>query len=185
VPSQEEITLETRAKKAAKQATETGQIGRRKTESKTTILAAILQKSKEKRELPKGIGKYTIEMDRALLGKHTKLLYDSFKHIEAEILAQLRTGMATLDEYLHRIGASELDQCECGQASESVKHFLFRCTQWDQQRHQLFRETNTRRECLSLFLGGKAPFDPVKWKPNVLAVRATVKYAIAIGRLKF
>ena len=113
VPSQEEITLNTRAKKAAKQATETGQIGRRKIGSKATILAAILQKSREKRELPKGIGKYTIEIDGALPGKHTKLLHDSFKRTEAEILAQLRTGMARLNEYLHRTRASESDQCDC------------------------------------------------------------------------
>jgi hypothetical protein len=184
VPSQEEITLKTRAKNAAKQATETGQIGRRKIGSKATILAATLQKSKKK-ELPKGIGKYTIEMDRALPENHTKLLYNSFKRTEAEILAQLRTGMARLNEYLHRIGASESDQCACGQASETVKHFLFRCTQWDQQRRQLFRETDTRRGCLSFFLGGKAPSDPAKWTPNVSAVRATVKYAIATERLKF
>jgi hypothetical protein len=82
------------------------------------------------------MGKYTTEMDRALPGKHKKLLYDSFKCTEAIILAQLRTGMARLNEYLHRIGASESDQCACGQASESLKHFLFQCTQWDRQRHQ-------------------------------------------------
>jgi hypothetical protein len=43
---------------------------------------------------------------------------------------------------------------------------------------------DTKRGCLSFFLGGKAPLDPVMWAPNVIAVRATVKYAIATGRLK-
>ena len=37
---------------------------------------------------------------------------------------------------------------------------------------------------LSFFLDGKALSDPVKWTPNVSAVRATVKYAIATERLK-
>jgi hypothetical protein len=84
----------------------------------------------------------------------------------------------------HRIGASESEQCACGQASESVEHFLFRFTQWDRQRYQLFRETDTRSGCLSFFLGGKAPSDPVKWTLNIPAVRATVKYATTICRLK-
>lgn len=185
MPSQEKITLKTRAKKAAKKATGTGQIGRRKIGSKATVLAAILQKSRGKRELPKGVGKYTTELDRVLPGKHTKLLYDSLKRTEAGILAQLRTGIARLNEYPHRIGVSESDQCECGQASESVNHFLFRRTKWDQRRHQLFRETDTRKGCLSFFLGGKAPSDLIKWAPNISAVRATVKYAMARGRLNF
>jgi hypothetical protein len=140
---------------------------------------------REKRELPKGVGKYTTELDRALPGKHTKLLYNSLKRTEASILAQLCTGKARLNEYLHQVGASKSDQCACGQASESVKHFLFRCTQWDHQRHQLFHKTDTRRGCLSFFLGGKAPSDPAKWAPNMSAVRATVKYTIATERLKF
>jgi hypothetical protein len=114
VPSQGEITLKTRAKKAAKQATAAERAGSRKLGSKSTILGVTLQKSRENRELPKGIGKYTTGMDRALAGKHTKLLYDSFKRTEAGILAQLCTGMARSNEYLHRVGASELDQCACG-----------------------------------------------------------------------
>jgi hypothetical protein len=153
-------------------------------ETKSTILDTVLQESGERRELPKGVGKYTTELDRALPGKHTKLLYNSFKRTEAMVLAQLRTRMVRLNEYLYRVGASESDQCAYGQASESVKHFLFRCTQWDHQRRQLFHETDARRGCLSSFLGGKAPSDPVKWTPNISAVRATVKYAIATGRLK-
>jgi hypothetical protein len=185
VPSQGEITLKARAKNAARQATAEGRTGSRKIGAKSIILNIILRDLREKRKLPNGLGKYTTDMDKALLGKHTKLLYDSLKRIEAGILAQLRTGMARLNEYLHRIGASESGQCVCGQASESVKHFLFRCTQWDRQRHELYRVTDTRRGCLSFFLGGKAPSDPVRWTPNIPAVRATIKYAITTGRLKF
>ena len=36
---------------------------------------------------------------------------------------------------------------------------------------------------LSFYLGGKAWSDPEQWKPNMDAVRATVKYTIATGRL--
>ncbi len=56
--------------------------------------------------------------------------------------------------------------------------------QWDHQHCLLFREMDTNRGCLSFFLGGKAPSDTEKWTPNISTVRATVKYALATGRLK-
>lgn len=36
---------------------------------------------------------------------------------------------------------------------------------------------------MSLYLGGKAPTDNDKWAPDMEAVRATIKFAIATGRL--
>jgi hypothetical protein len=39
---------------------------------------------------------------------------------------------------------------------------------------------------LSFFLGGRAASEQEKgWKPNISAVRATVKYAAATGRLEW
>jgi hypothetical protein len=35
---------------------------------------------------------------------------------------------------------------------------------------------------LSYFLGGKAKSDPKDWTPDLSAVHATIKYAIATGR---
>ena len=46
------------------------------------------------------------------------------------------------------------------------------------------QQTDTRRGSLSFYLGGKAPTNPRQWTPNIDAVRATVKYAIATRRLK-
>ena len=97
--------------------------------AKATFLGAALRNLREKRELPKGIGKYTTRLDGALPGKHTKQLYDSFKRTEAGILAQLRTGMIRLNGYLHQIGVTKSNQCIYGYAKETVKHFLFQCTQ--------------------------------------------------------
>ena len=186
MPSQEEVPFKARAKKLAKEGTQPSvrefddRIG-----AKATILSKALQNLKRV-EIPRNVGKFTRELDKALPGKHIKKLYDSLKRSEASILAQLRTGMARLNEYLHRIGASETDQCSCGQATESVKHFLFRCTKWDEQRRQLFRETDTRRGCLSFFLGGRSPSDQESnWKPNISAVRATIRYVLATERFKW
>jgi hypothetical protein len=36
---------------------------------------------------------------------------------------------------------------------------------------------------LSFYLGGKARSDPERWKPDMRAVRETIKYALATGRL--
>jgi ribonuclease HI len=184
VPAQEEIPLKTKAKAMAKQATELGRTGQVKQGAKSTILSGEIIKLRQRVALPIGIGKHIRELDNALPGKHTQLLYNSLKRREANVLAQLRTGMSRLNGYLHQIGASETDQCTCGQAKETVKHFLFRCSQWDQQRLRLLEQTETRRGCLSFFLGGRAASEPEKqWKPNISAVQATIQYAIATGRL--
>jgi hypothetical protein len=183
IPSQESFELGRRAKEAARQATEPGRTpqGQCYQAKSTTINKEKAERTT--RTLPDEVGKYSREMDTALPGKHTRTLYDGLKRREASVLAQLRTGMARLNGYLHRIGAAESDQCACGQATETVKHFLFRCTRWDAYRTQMLAQTDTRRGNLSFYLGGKAPSDPEKWTPNIDAVRATIKFAIATRRL--
>ncbi|KAJ5085459.1 hypothetical protein N7532_010230 [Penicillium argentinense] len=47
---------------------------------------------------------FTRQLDSALPGPHTKMLYDSLDQEKASILAQLRTGHTRLNGYLHRIG---------------------------------------------------------------------------------
>jgi ribonuclease HI len=184
VPAQAEFELGKKAKAAARQATERGRAPQRQLyRAKSTTMNTARATQKEKKTLPEGVGRYSREMDAALPGKHTRTLYDAFKRREASVLAQLRTGMARLNGYLHRIGAVESDQCECGQARETVKHFLFRCTRWEAYRTQMLAQTDTRRGNLSFYLGGKAPSDPETWTPNMDAVRATIKFAIATGRL--
>jgi hypothetical protein len=149
--------------------------------AKATVLS--LAKKKHQGKPIKKVGEYTRKFDTAFPGKHTRLLYNTFKRTEANILAQLRTGMSRLNGYLHRINAADSDLCACGQAKETVEHFLFRCTHWDQHREAMLQHTATKKGSLSYFLGGKAASDPSSWKPSLAAVRATVQYAIATGRL--
>jgi hypothetical protein len=47
----------------------------------------------------------------------------------------------------------------------------------------MLAQTDTRRSNLYFYLGGKATSDPKTWTPNMDAVRATIKFAIATGRL--
>jgi hypothetical protein len=135
--------------------------------SYTAMLSQEISLIQGDRSLSEGVGKHSKEVDTALPGKHTRALYNGFKKEKAGILAQLRTGMAKLNGYLHRIGAVGTDRCTCGQAKETVKHFLFGCSKWDQQRLQLFNLLGPRSGCLSFCLGGKSATDPASptWFP--------------------
>ena len=131
-------------------------------------------------------GKHSRDVDAALPGKHTKVIYDMLNKKEAGILSQLRTGMARINSYLHRIGAAGTDQCDFGTAKETVKHFLFLCARWDHLRAHLLQQTGTRIGDISFCLGGRSKnteMDPTPWEPNMNAVRAAIRYAMATGRL--
>jgi hypothetical protein len=185
VPAGQDFHLGKVAKQAAKQATERGQVPEGPaSQAKSTLINRARAKRQEERKIPQEVGGYSQEVDAALPGRHTRTLYDVLERKDASILAQLGTGMTHLNGYLNRIGATESDQCECGQARETVKHFLFRCTKWDILRTQMLEKSETRKGNLSYFLGGKAKSDPKTWTPNINAVRATIKYAIATRRLE-
>jgi ribonuclease HI len=183
-PVADENELKKIAKERAKEATRPG--SRPQTEPpgvKSTILNAARAKRDTARCLPENVGKYSKRIDIALPGKHTRQLYDKLSRKEASVLAQLRTGMARLNGYLHRITAAPTDQCACGQAIETVEHFLFRCRKWTEQRTEMLQCTDIHRGNLSFYLGGKSPLDNEKWAPNMEAVRATIRFAMATGRL--
>jgi hypothetical protein len=184
LPAGEDDELWIRAKQKAKEATRQG------TEPQTqlprvrsTTLNVARAKRGTTRSLPDKVGKHSKKVDTALPGKHTRRLYDRLSWKEASILAQLRTGMARLNAYLYHIEAASSDQCACGQARETVEHFLFRCRRWTIHRTQMLQCTDTHRSNISFFLGGKAPSDGTNWTPNMDAVRATIRFAIATGRL--
>ncbi|KAK7177628.1 hypothetical protein PSPO01_16324 [Paraphaeosphaeria sporulosa] len=82
------------------------------------------------------VGKFTRKMDAALhLGK-AAALYQQLNSSEAAVLAQLRTGMTSLNIYFHKIRATATAECECGLV-ESIPHFLFCCRKWNEQRRKL------------------------------------------------
>ena len=188
VPSEQHLEVGGLGNGAAKKATELGKTpeGRQLQKAKATILTKLKREIKAKVTLPPDVGKHSRDVDAALPGKHTKEIYDTLSKKEAGILAQLRTGMARVNGYLHRIGVSDTDQCDCGVAKETVKHFLFLCARWDHLRARLLQQLGTRIGDLSFCLGGRSKnleLDPSPWKPNMNVVRATIRYAIATGRL--
>jgi hypothetical protein len=144
VPSQRNLEICELAKRAAKKSTEPGQAPNRQSrQAKATILHEMRERIKVNRALPEGIGRYSKELDAALPGKHTKALYDTLNK-KRRAYCQLRTGMARINSYLYRIRASGTDQCECGTAKETVKHFLFLCARWDHLRAHLLQQAGAR-----------------------------------------
>ena len=185
VPAEDEgFTLRALAKAAAKRAAMCGETSDvRPYQARSTKLQLAKLAQQQVRKLPEGVGKYSKHVDTALPGKHTRELYDQLNRRESDILVQPRTGMARLNGFLHRIGAVDTSLCECGQSPETVEHFLFRCRKWTAQRKILLDCSREKIGNLSYFLGGKARSDNDKWKPDMRAVKAVIKFAMATGRL--
>jgi exonuclease III len=184
-PVHDENKLKKIAKEKAQKATGPGaQVQTQRPGMKSTMLNATRSKCSPTRCLPEKVGKHSKRVDTALPGKHTRRLYDELTWKEASVLAQLRTGMARLNSYLYRINAAPTDRCACGQARETVEHFLFRCTKWTAFRTEMLQCTETRRSNVSFYLGGKTPTDDKSWTPDRTAVRATIRFAMATGRLE-
>ena len=135
-------------------------------------------------------GQFTRQLDSALPGLHTKMLYDSLDREKASILAQLRTGHARLNGYLHRIGETDSKMCECGVEREIVPHSLLRHTPWHEQRPALIEAAGPSLGSLSQMLGGKPGIigdasepNGRAWKPDVKIVRAVIAVAMEMGWL--
>ena len=153
--------LKSQAKNAARRALQEGHITAANFPSanKATVLRTALAKQVAT-TIPPQVGRFSRDMDHALPGTHTKKIYDTLRRKEANVLIQLRTGMARLNRYLYCIKATDSDLCQCGTAKETVKHFLFRCPRWDNLKQGLLVKTEDKRGNLSFYLGGKTRQDP-------------------------
>jgi hypothetical protein len=138
-------------------------------------------------------GLFTVSLDSALPGKHTRRLYEGLTRSEASALAQLRTGCSRLNQSLFQIKRSEDDQCPCQEGTESVEHFLFHCKQWDDIRQPMIHAMGGRFGDLSYALGGRStrldsegkPIDGTAeaWIPNREIVKVVLKFVIQTKRL--
>ncbi|KAJ6438012.1 endonuclease/exonuclease/phosphatase [Purpureocillium lavendulum] len=173
------------AKAAAREATEDGRVREKaRYQARSTRTRLLLgQQQQQRQRIPFGVGRYSQRIDTALPGQHTRAIYDALNAKESRILIQLRTGKCRLNRYLHSIRAVRTDQCSCGQAAETVERFLFRCTRWNSEREGMTRYNRTKMGNLSFFLGGKSGSDGERWQPDMAAVRTTIKFAMATGRL--
>ncbi|RYP73404.1 hypothetical protein DL771_003672 [Monosporascus sp. 5C6A] len=110
IPSDDENELKKIAKEKAQEATRPGSVPQEQPPGmKSTMLNAARSTRGTTSGLPEKVGKHSKRVDIALSGKHTRRLYDELSWKEASVLAQLRTGMARLNGYPHRIKAVPTD----------------------------------------------------------------------------
>lgn len=176
-------TLGQKAKAASREATGKDQTPRSRGVVAKTTMFNIHKQRQERRGLHTSTGQHLQRIDTDLLGPHVRRIYDSLKRRQANTLVQLRTGMARLNGYLHQIGAIETGECICGPMTETVEHFLLHCKEWGTQRKELLERAGIRTDMLSHLLGGRSPLDDKDWTPDMNAVRATIRFALATGRL--
>jgi ribonuclease HI len=184
IPASEDEELLKLAKVEARKASEDQAMPQKQfPRMRSTTLNIEKRKLKAERSIPENVGKHSKRIDAALPGNHTVLLYGDRPWKERNALAQLRTGMSALNNYLHQIKQLASDLCDCGVERETVAHFLFRCNKWILHRKGIIQCTETHRGSTSFYLGGKSPTDNAKWKPNMAAVRATIRFVKTTGRL--
>jgi ribonuclease HI len=132
------------------------------------------------------VARHLRTLDTALPGKHTRKLYDRMKRADAAILAQLRGGYCRLNSYLHKIGQSETELCECGQ-KETVEHFLLECPRWTEQRQRQWNQEQRRSLTIARMCGAYSSQEqdgPMEtWQPDIEAVRETISFVKDTGRL--
>jgi hypothetical protein len=113
LPASEECELARLAKQEAKTATRPDATPQTQLPRMRSITHNIARKQGTVQRVPEKVGKYSKRTDTALPGKHTRRLYDPLSRKERSVLAQLRTGMARLNTFLHRIKSSSTDRCDC------------------------------------------------------------------------
>ena len=110
------------------------------------------------------------------------------RHEETSIPTHLRTGKARLNHYLHRIKAAENELCEqCGRP-ETIHHFLYVCVRLTIERAELLQRAGIRGCDMLYILGGwfneRLDGPRRRWEADISAVKATIAFAKATGRLQ-
>ncbi|KAH8798640.1 hypothetical protein F5884DRAFT_656509, partial [Xylogone sp. PMI_703] len=83
----------------------------------------------------------------------------------------------------------------CGVEEETVRHFVFQCLQWAEQRQALREILGERMGDLSYALGGwsgrldrrteeQVDGSKEKWKPNINTIKAVIQFVKATGRFQ-
>ncbi|RFU26788.1 hypothetical protein B7463_g9554, partial [Scytalidium lignicola] len=140
-------------------------------------------------------GMFTRTIDKALPQQHIAKVYSTLNSQDAAIVIQLRTGHLALNGPMARIHRAESARCQCGVEEETVRHFVFQCPQWTEQRQALREILGERMGDLSYALGGwsgrinrrtrkQIDGSKEKWKPNINAIKAVIQFVKATGRFQ-
>ena len=87
-------------------------------------------------------------------------------------VAQLRTGYARLNEYLHKVNVKESNKCQCG-AVESVSHYLLFCPLFEKEREdmrkRLFENCGIIHLDLNILLDARKDDELKEWRSVILS----------------
>jgi ribonuclease HI len=138
-------------------------------------------------------GTFTRQLDGALPQRHAIRLYQDLSREDAQILVQLRSGHSRLASNLFRMNIVDSNQCDCGQGIETIRHFLFDCQKWYNDRNQLRQIAGPRWGDLSYMLGGWSDLRDFSgrlvdgrkdhWKPNCTVIKAVISFVKKTGRI--
>ena len=134
-------------------------------------------------------GRFLKSIDKGLPNDHTRLLYNNRPKSDPTILPQLRTGISRLNSYLFRIGAADSDQCICSKGEETVHHSFFSCALWTELRAEIMQISRKEKRwgdtsfLLGSWSGLRKDGELSKWKPNLQAVAAAIRFTKVTGRL--
>jgi hypothetical protein len=141
-------------------------------------------------------GQYTWRIDKALPGKYTLNLYRSLTSDQTAILIQARTGHCRLNQNLYRIGLVDEALYSCGEDEETIRHLILSCPRWKAERRELREAVDARSGDVPYLLGGWGSRKNVttgqlldgpkgKWKPDMEAVKATIRFLEKTGILSY
>lgn len=87
-------------------------------------------------------------------------------------VAQLRTGYARLNEYMHKVNVKESNKCKCG-AVESVSHYLLFCPLFEREREvmrkRLFENCGIIHLDLNILLDVRKDDELKEWRSVILS----------------
>jgi ribonuclease HI len=87
--------------------------------------------------------------------KPSSQIYDQLGNERRHIawIARLRTEHCSLNQYLERFNIIDDGKCECGQATETVKHYLLICSKYERERDKLRRKVGAQGMRVEKLLG--------------------------------
>lgn len=123
-------------------------------------------------------------------------LYRSLTSDQTAILIQARIGHYRLNQNLSRIGVVDEAICSCGEDEETIRHLILSYPRWKAERRELREAVGARSGDVPYLLGGWGWRKDVrtgqfldgpkeKWKPDIEAVKATIRFLEKTGRLSY
>jgi hypothetical protein len=88
-------------------------------------------------------------------------------------IARLRTGHVSLNGYLKRFNITDDTMCQCGDAKETVHHFLMVCQKHEKLRDKMQKEVGETGMKVEILLGDHR------------RIKHTVEFIEGTGRFEF